>query len=96
VTEPFEGAAVGRWSRLITGAADLRPRRLVVDLGACPLVDAEAIGVLLRAHRAMIHTGGRLTLRRPTTRVRRMLTLARLDQVFEIEEAALASQNHVH
>jgi anti-anti-sigma regulatory factor len=42
---------------------------------------------MLQAHRTMIRGGGRLTLRQPTSRVRRILGLARLDQVFDVEEA---------
>ncbi len=86
VTEAFEGVTVDRWGRLITQAVELAPSRLIVDLRASPVMDAAAIGVLLRAHRAMTHAGGRLTLRGPASRVRRILRLARLDQVFDVED----------
>jgi anti-anti-sigma factor len=85
VTEALEGPAVERWGRLIADAVDLGPRLLVVDLRACPHLDAAAITVLLWAHRAMMHAGGRLTLRAPVGRVRRTLRLARLEQVFAVE-----------
>jgi anti-anti-sigma factor len=85
VTEALEGDAVERWARLIAGAVALRPHLLVIDLRACPLLDAAAITVLLGAHRGVVHAGGRLTLRAPGGRVRRTLRLARLEQVFEIE-----------
>lgn len=85
VTEALEGDAVERWGRLIADAVALRPHLLVIDLRRCPLVDAAAITVLLWAHRAMVHAGGRLTLRAPDGRVRRTLRLARLEQVFEVE-----------
>ena len=64
----------------------LAPRRLIVDLRAIPVVDAAAIAILLRAHRTLMQTGGRLTLRGPVSRVRGILRLARLDQVFDIED----------
>ncbi|MEU4242648.1 STAS domain-containing protein [Actinoplanes sp. NPDC026619] len=86
VTEALDGTAVPRWERLISEAMALRPRRLVVDLRHSPQADAAGIGVLLRAHRAMISAGGQLVLRAPADRVRRVLRLARLDGVFEIEE----------
>lgn len=86
VTEPFEGVAVDRWGRLIVAAVGLAPRRLIVDLQACPVVDAAAIAILLQAHRAMVRGGGRLTLRRPANRVLRILRLARLNQVFHVED----------
>jgi anti-anti-sigma factor len=51
------------------------------------VVDAAGIAVLLQAHRAMMHAGGRMVLRTPTDRVRRTLRLAGLVQVFEIEQS---------
>jgi anti-anti-sigma factor len=86
VTEAFDGVAVPRWQRMIDQAVELCPDRLTVDLRRCPLVDAAAIEVLLRAHRRMIGQGGRLVLCAPPPRVRRVLRLARLEQVFEIVE----------
>ncbi|WP_344223904.1 STAS domain-containing protein [Paractinoplanes ferrugineus] len=88
VTEPFDGFAVDRWRRIINEAVELAPRRLTVDLRASPLVDAAAIALLLSAHRRMISQGGRLVLAAPTTRVRRILQLARLEHVFEVVESA--------
>ena len=84
VTEPFDGTAVNRWERIITEAVALRPHRLIVDLRDSPLIDAAAIAVLLGAHRQMISDGGRLLLCGPSARVRRILRLARLEQVFDI------------
>ncbi|MEU4244661.1 STAS domain-containing protein [Actinoplanes sp. NPDC026619] len=84
VTEPFEGIAVERWKRLITDAVELHPHRLIIDLRHSALVDAAAIDILLRAHRNMISSGGRLVLCAPSARVRRILHLARLEQVFDV------------
>jgi anti-anti-sigma factor len=86
VTESLDGPVVARWERLILEAVELRPFQLIVDLRESPLVDAAGIDVLLRAHRAMIASGGRLTLRAPGERVVRILRLARLDQVFDVTE----------
>jgi anti-anti-sigma factor len=85
VGEALEGDAVERWGRLIADAVALRPASLIIDLRACPLLDAAALAVLLWAHRSVIAEGGRLTLRAPRDRVRRTLRLARLDQVFEVD-----------
>ncbi|HEX5200484.1 STAS domain-containing protein [Paractinoplanes rhizophilus] len=86
VTESFDGVSVPQWGRLIAEAVELRPRCLIVDLRDSPLVDAAAIEVLLKAHRDMISGGGRLVLRAPSPRVRRILRLARLEQVFEVDD----------
>ena len=85
VTEGLDGPAVPRWSRLLGEAAEVAPRRLVVDLSGCPTLDAGAVVLLLRMHRLMMRADGKLLLRRPTDRVRRILALARVDHVLEIE-----------
>ncbi|GAA0805671.1 STAS domain-containing protein [Spirilliplanes yamanashiensis] len=85
VSGPFGGPEVPRWGRVITEAADLAPARLVVDLADSPSIDAEAIVLLLQVHRRMVCADGRLTLRAPVPRVRRMLGLARVDHVLEVE-----------
>jgi anti-anti-sigma factor len=90
VTEALEGAAVARWGEVIADAITRAPDVLIVDLRACPLVDAAAIALLLATHRAMVAAGGRLTLRAPNERVRRTLGLARLDQVFELDSGVPA------
>jgi anti-anti-sigma factor len=87
VTEAFDGAAVDRWRARLDAAAALRPARLVVDLRRSPRIDAAAIGVLLSVHRQMLRADGRLLLRAPVDRVRRVLGLARVDHVLEVEEA---------
>ncbi|GAB1692862.1 STAS domain-containing protein [Krasilnikovia sp. M28-CT-15] len=84
VTDAFDGVFVERWSGLIAEAAALRPRRLILDLRDCPLLGAAAIDILLRVHRGMISGGGRLVLCAPSARVRHILRLARLEQVFEV------------
>jgi anti-anti-sigma factor len=100
VTEPLVGgtadpapAAAGtaapafaRRARQLTVAVARRPDRLVVDLSACPRIDAAAIGLLLKIHGEMLRAHGTLLLRRPHPRVRRMLRLARVDQVLEVED----------
>jgi anti-anti-sigma factor len=86
VTDPLDGGAVEPWSHVLTDAAERRPGRLVVDLAACPRMDAAAIVMLLRVHRQMLRADGALVLRTPPARVRRMLTLARVEHVLEVEE----------
>jgi anti-anti-sigma factor len=62
----------------------LRPRQVVIDLAGCPFLDAAAIAFLLEAHRRLWRTDGRLSLRSPSPRVRRMLRTARVDGVLDI------------
>jgi anti-anti-sigma factor len=85
VSEELDAAAVPRVAALLHEAADLHPRHLVVDLAACPFVDATAIGMLLEVHRRVWTDGGRLTLRGPGERVLRTLRLARVDHVLDVD-----------
>lgn len=87
VTEAFAGPSVERWGSLITEAVELRPRRLIVDLSQSRSIDASAIVLLLQVHRRLVCADGQLTLRGPVPRVRRMLGLARVDHVLDVEPA---------
>ncbi|GAA3347068.1 hypothetical protein GCM10020358_60460 [Amorphoplanes nipponensis] len=86
VTEPLEGSAVERWGDMIAAAAALEPPLLVVDLSGSPRIDASAIVMLLQTHRAMVCADGRLLLRGASAQVRRMLGLARVDRVLDVED----------
>ena len=86
VTEALDGVAVDRWRTRLGEAVAGRPARLIVDLRHSPRIDAAAIVLLLHLHRELIRADARLTLRAPVARVRRMLGLARVDHVLEVEE----------
>jgi anti-anti-sigma factor len=87
VTEAFDGPSVERWGSLITEAAELQPGRLIVDLSQSPSIDASAIVLLLQVHRRLVCADAQLTLRNPVPRVRRMLGLARVDHVLDVQPA---------
>jgi anti-anti-sigma factor len=87
VTEALDGATLERWRGRFRDALDRRPAQLIVDLRHSPRIDAAAIVVLVQLHRELIRADARLTLRAPVARVRRMLGLARVDHVLEVEEA---------
>jgi anti-anti-sigma factor len=89
VTEPLADDAVGRWQRLIDDAAEMRPDRLVVDLGGADHIDEVAVVMLLQEYRRLTIAGGRLILRSPNARVRDMLSHGRVDRVLDIEESPL-------
>jgi anti-anti-sigma factor len=79
-------STVGPVSETLHDALSLRPRRLVVDLSACPFVDACALTVLLDVHRRARRSGGTLTLRGCSPRVLRVLSLTGLRGVFDLSE----------
>jgi anti-anti-sigma factor len=66
----------------------LEPALLVIDLHDSPGIDASAVVMLLQTHRSMVCADGRLVVRGASPRVRRMLSLARVDQVLDIEDHA--------
>ncbi|SCL22639.1 anti-anti-sigma factor [Micromonospora pallida] len=84
VTDPLDLAGVRRLGPVVDAVLARRPARLVIDMSACPHVDAAGIGLLLDTHRRMWRLGGLLTLRSPAPRIRRLLQVARVDQVFHV------------
>jgi anti-anti-sigma factor len=88
VVEHLDVQTMRRWGAVLADALDVQPERLVVDLAGCPRVDAAAITALLSAHRAMVSSGGNLLLRSPGPAVLRMLMLARVDNVLQVETAS--------
>lgn len=84
VTEPLDLAGVAELGAVLDRVIALRPERLVIDISACRHVDAAGISLLLDAHRRMWRQGGQLTLRSPSSRIRRLLQVSRVDAVFDI------------
>lgn len=84
VTESLDAQAIARLESLLDEALAMRPTHLVVDLSNCPFADAAAIGTLVEAHRRAWQAGGRLTLRSPSARLRRILELSRVDHVLHV------------
>jgi anti-anti-sigma factor len=97
VTEALTAAVLPRWQPLLTDAAALRPRHLVVDLTGCTRLDAAGIELLVQVHRCVWADGGRLTLRGMSTRLYRLLEVARVDRVLQTAPAppGYAPQHHL-
>lgn len=76
VTDELDLAGLERTRRVLNRLLALRPARLVVDLSACQVLDAAAVGLLLDTHRRLARHDGALTLRDPSERVRRVLRAA--------------------
>jgi anti-sigma B factor antagonist len=67
---------------------------VVLDLGGVSFLDSVGVGVIVGGHARLHHEGGALHLAAPTTSVRNLLGLTRLDALiptFEtVDEAVLA------
>jgi anti-anti-sigma factor len=59
--------------------------RHVLDLSGLEFVDSAALGMLLIADDEARSAGWTLTLRRPTSRVARLMEVAAMDSIFTIE-----------
>jgi anti-anti-sigma factor len=86
VTDPLDDEVIEQWGQRVTRALASRPDRLIIDLTACPRIDAAAIVLLLQIHRQMECTDAQLILRRPAPPVRHMLSMARIDHVLQVEQ----------
>ena len=68
-------------------------RHVVVDLSRITYIDSAGVGALVWKYRTVTGRGGTFSLVRPSSRVRNILAITRLDTVFDIfdsETAALA------
>ncbi|MFY1693102.1 anti-sigma factor antagonist [Plantactinospora sp. WMMB782] len=85
-------ARVPRLGAVLDAILDRRPARLVIDLADCRRVDAAGVSLLLDTHRRLMRSGGEVTLRHPSTRVRRILRITRLLNVLRTEPAEPAGE----
>jgi anti-anti-sigma factor len=84
ITGELDWPSLPRVRQQLDAVVSLRPRHVVIDLAGCTMLDAAAIALLLDVHRELRRAEGRLDLRRPTPRVRRILELARTTRVLPV------------
>ena len=72
------GAAVGEEKELL----------LQLDLGSVDYMDSAGLGVLVYAYNRAREQGGKIRIHLPRPRVRELLRMSRMDQVFEIVDVA--------
>jgi len=85
---PLDVSSLISLSERIDDAMSLAPERLVVDLSRCDYMDAQAIRVLLDAHRSMWLQGGRLALRGVNSAAMRLLNIVGVQDVFAFDDLA--------
>ena len=84
VTHALNVESVPQLTATFAEVLRVHPVQLVIDLAACPAIDAAGIAALLDAHRRVRRDGGHLTLRAPSERLRRNLALSRTDRVLRV------------
>jgi anti-sigma B factor antagonist len=62
----------------------LKPKRLVLNLEQVPYMDSSAIAVLVESLQKLKRSGGRVFLTGLQPRVKGLLEIARLDQIFSL------------
>lgn len=88
VCDELDISTVTRLREQLAEAVEVHPRALVVDLTRCGFLDSQALLPLLEAHRAARRRGIGFTLRGLTPQAERLLALAGLGDVFDVEHAA--------
>ena len=61
-------------------------RKLVLNLGAVPYIDSAGLGEIVRSYTLVSRLGGRVWLSYPTKRISDLLSITKLEGVFEIAE----------
>ena len=79
-------STVPRLREQLLEAVDVRPRAVVVDLSRCGFLDSQALVPLLDAHRAALRRQVGFRLRGLTPQASRLLALAGLSDVFDVED----------
>jgi anti-sigma B factor antagonist len=74
-----------RLDEALFGAIHEGAERVLVDLAGTTFVDSTVLGVLLRAHRRLDDSGGRLVLVSNDPRILRTLELTGLDRTLAVE-----------
>jgi anti-anti-sigma factor len=74
-----------RLDEALFGAIDDGAQRVLVDFAGTTFVDSTVLGVLLRAHRRLDGTGGRLVIVSNDPRILRTLELTGLDRTLTVE-----------
>ena len=73
---------------------DIDPKTLNIDLSKVSRIDSAGLGMLMRCYTHAVRNAGILKLLNPTTQVKKVLSITRIDSVvptFEDENAALKS-----
>jgi anti-sigma B factor antagonist len=69
--------------------------RIVVNLEDTPWADSQGIGILIGAYTSVRKADGDLVLAAPSPRVRSLLAVTRLDQLFVVRETEVEALNYL-
>ncbi|MEQ4304281.1 STAS domain-containing protein [Plantactinospora sp. B6F1] len=95
VTGRLDRASVPGLDAAVEAALRRGSTDIVVDVAQCHYADAAGIALLLDLHRRSRRIGGRLALRAPSARLRRLLEIARVDKVLAVDPVAVERRTAV-
>jgi anti-sigma B factor antagonist len=72
--------------RLRAAVSDGTPTAVVVDLAEASFFDSTGLGALIEGYRVATEAGIRFTVANPTARVRRLLTVTGLSELFGLDD----------
>ena len=75
----------------VRDAARSHPSKIILDLANVTDADFSSIGELVKAYKHVKNQGGRLVLVKVPRRLRMMLDIAKLTQIFEVSEGKQAA-----
>ena len=94
----LRGRRLSDLGETLRGLLDQGCRRIVLDLGQVTFLDSAGLGELIACRKRTVEKGGDIVLLRPTGKVRHLLDMLHLTQVFRIfddEPDALKSFNNL-
>lgn len=76
-----------RLDEALFGAIGEGAQRVLVDLAGTTFIDSTVLGILVRAHRCLDDSGGRLVIVSDDPRILRTLAVTGLDRVLSVESS---------
>jgi anti-sigma B factor antagonist len=89
IIEPRERITVeteAQFTRTVRTLLDAGPRRFALDLADVPYIDSVGLGAIVQAYTSARRRGGDLKLLRANSRIRRLLTITRLNTVLSTHD----------
>ena len=71
----------------LAAAIEAGPPRLLVDLSQVTFMDSSALSALVGTHKKAVAVGGEVRLVGPNARLRKLLAITQLDQLFPVHDS---------
>ncbi|HKB86375.1 MAG TPA: STAS domain-containing protein [Ignavibacteriaceae bacterium] len=82
------GTLAGRMNRTLDNLLEQGKKNVVVDLSGITILNSSGMGILISGYRKMRDNGGLLKLANITNKIEGLLSITKLNQIFEIYSSA--------